>query len=161
RLMENCEQQELSTQRFYRLMQEWIGERTLVDKTPTYCIDLDILRRAEQMFSEALYIHLVRHPLGMVHSFEEARTDRLFDYDHSFSPRELGELVWLVGHQNILAFLEDVPRRRQLRIRFEDLVKQPGAVVRGVCAFLGLDFHPEMLQPYQEKRRRMTDGTHA
>jgi hypothetical protein len=33
--------------------------------------------------------------------------------------------------------------------------------MEAVCRFLGLELDPGMLQPYQEKRKRMTDGIHA
>src|SRR5262249_17977461 len=66
-----------------------------------------------------------------------------------------------IGHQNIVAFLERIPRSRQHRVCFEDLVREPGAAVDRLCAFLGLEATPEMLNPYQDKRTRMTDGTHS
>lgn len=78
-----------------------------------------------------------------------------------FSTRELAELIWLISHQNILEFFKYVPKHRQYCVRFEDLVKQPKTTVEGICQFLGLDFHPEMLQPYKEKNQRMTDGLHS
>jgi hypothetical protein len=131
-----------------------------VDKTPTYAIDPEILARAEQTFSEPLYLHLVRHPVATVRSFVEARTDRLFGFDHPFEPRELAELVWLVSHQNILQFLSGVPAARQHRVSFEALVKNPRRPLEEVCRFLGLSFDAEMLEPHKEKQRRMTDGLH-
>lgn len=30
--------------------------------------------------------------------------------------------------------------------------------MRGLCEFLDIDFSPAMLNPYQEKQQRMTDG---
>jgi amino acid adenylation domain-containing protein len=161
-LMEAFEARQLTVQDFYRQMQRWLGERRLVDKTPSYALDQSRLRKAEAEFENALYIHLLRHPLGMIRSFEEAKLDQIFfRYEHPFSRRELAELIWLVSHQNILEFLSDVPGERQHRVKFEDLVSRPHETMKGVCRFLGLDLHPDMLQPYQEKQRRMTDGLHA
>jgi amino acid adenylation domain-containing protein len=161
-LMEAFEERLLSTQEFYRQVQEWLGERRLVDKTPSYALDQSILRKAETEFEDAFYIHLLRHPLGMIRSFEEAKLDQIFfRYEHPFSRRELAELIWLVSQQNILGFLSDVPGERQHRVKFEDLVSKPREVLEEVCGFLRLDFHPDMLQPYQEKQKRMTDGLHS
>jgi amino acid adenylation domain-containing protein len=160
RLMAEQEERDLTAQGFYRLLQGWIGERSLVDKTPTYAIDGEVLQRAEQLFAEPLYIHLVRHPVATMRSFEEARMDQLLRFEPSFQPRQLAELVWLVSHRNILHFLASVPVTRQHRVAFEDLVKDPRPVIEGVCRFLGIEFEPEMLEPYKEKRRRMTDGVH-
>jgi amino acid adenylation domain-containing protein len=161
-IMEELEARKLSTKECYGLLQEWLGDRMLVDKTPSYALDESVLAKAEDDFDGALYLHLIRHPFGMIRSFEEARLDQIFfRHPHSFTRRELAELVWLVSHQNIERFLERVPRERQLRVRFEELLEQPETVLRGVCAFLGLDFAPDMLRPYQEKARRMSDGIHA
>jgi amino acid adenylation domain-containing protein len=160
-LIEEYEARNLSVPQFYRLMQEWIGERRLVDKTPSYALDKEVLRRAESCFDDALYIHLLRHPFGMIRSFEEAKLEQVFfRYEHSFSRRELAELIWLVSQQNIGEFLTEVPARRQHRLRFEELVSRPVETLEGLCDFLGLEFHAEMAEPYRRKEQRMTDGIH-
>jgi hypothetical protein len=41
RLMEQCEEDNLSTKEFYALMQSWLGARVLVDKTPSYALDIE------------------------------------------------------------------------------------------------------------------------
>nr|QEO74125.1 condensation domain-containing protein [uncultured bacterium] len=151
-----------TARRTYGQLQEWLGERILVDKTPSYALDPAILHRAEEDFEEPLYVHLVRHPYGMIRSFEEAKLDQIFFRQaHPFTRRELAELIWLVSQENILSFLEQVPERRRHLVRFEDLVSDPEPVLRGLCDFLGLDFHPAMLRPYEDRSRRMTDGVHA
>ncbi|HEV2862461.1 MAG TPA: amino acid adenylation domain-containing protein [Pyrinomonadaceae bacterium] len=161
RLMEECEARNLSVPEFYGLMQEWIGGRTLVDKTPSYALDREVLRRAEDCFDGALYVHLLRHPFGMIRSFEEAKLEQVFfRHEHPFSRRELAELIWLVSQQNIREFLTEVPARRRYQLRFEELVSRPVETLEGLCDFLGLEFHPEMAEPYRQKEQRMTDGIH-
>ena len=156
------EEQGWTTRRCYRQMQEWLGERILVDKTPSYALDEAILRRAEDDFEEPLYIHLLRHPCAMIQSFEEVKLDQVFfRRDHPFRRARLAELIWLVSHQNIVAFLRGVPAGRQCRLRFEDLVRKPESVLRGLSDFLRVDFDPAMADPYRDKDRRMTDGPHA
>ncbi|MEA2601550.1 MAG: hypothetical protein QOF89_2542, partial [Acidobacteriota bacterium] len=160
--MEGFEEEGLSTAELYGRLQEWLGDRRLVDKTPSYALDPEVLRRAEEVFAEPFYIHLIRHPYGMIHSFEEAKLDQLFfRREHSFQRRELAEVIWLVSHQNVADFLATVPARRQHWVRYEDLVADPEGVLRGLCAALGIDFHPDMAEPYKEKSARMTDGLHA
>ncbi len=128
-----------------------------MDKTPAYALDLAILRRADLGFHEARYIHLVRHPRAVIHSFEAARLDQLFfRHSHSFSRRELAELIWVVCQQNIQEFLLAVPAERQYQVSYEELVQAPQQVMEGLCGFLGLEYHPAMIEPYQG--RRMTDG---
>jgi amino acid adenylation domain-containing protein/FkbH-like protein/non-ribosomal peptide synthase protein (TIGR01720 family)/FkbM family methyltransferase len=160
-LMEELSAKNLTTKEFYQLIQQSLGDKILVDKTPSYSIDLETLKRAEINFQNPLYIHLVRHPYATMRSYEEARVEQTFPYQHPFNRRELAELVWLLSHQNILEFLQQVPPERQYQVKFEDIVSQPQTSVEGLCQFLGIEFHPEMLQPYKEKKQRMTDGIYA
>jgi amino acid adenylation domain-containing protein len=150
-----------TTQQFYRAMQEWLGGRLLVDKTPSYAMSLEVLRRAERDFDGAKYLRLIRRPQGMIHSFEEAGIHQIFPrFEHPFKPRELAELIWTLSQQNIREFLSGVDERRQHDVVFEELIAEPRRVLEGVCEFLGLAFEDEMLEPYRDKRRRMTDGIH-
>ena len=156
-LMTEFEDQNMPVKDFYWQLQQWLGDRILVDKTPTYPFDLEILKRAEQDFEDARYIHLVRHPYAMIYSFIEAKLDQnFFRYEHPFSRRELAELIWLVSNQNILEMLKDVPQERQHRVRFEDLLVNPRHELERICEFLDEDFQIDMLKPYEGKK--MTDG---
>jgi amino acid adenylation domain-containing protein/FkbH-like protein/non-ribosomal peptide synthase protein (TIGR01720 family)/FkbM family methyltransferase len=160
-IMEELEEKNLTSRQFYRLLQEWLGDKILIDKTPSYSLDLETLKRAEINFRNPLYIHLVRHPLATMRSYEEARVEQTFPYEHPFKQRELAELVWLISHQNILEFLQQVSPQRQYQVKFEDIVKQPQKTIESLCQFLGVEFNPDMLQPYKEKKQRMTDGIYA
>ncbi|MDZ7268842.1 MAG: amino acid adenylation domain-containing protein [candidate division KSB1 bacterium] len=159
-LMAEYERQNLSVKEFYGLLQTWLGDRLLVDKTPSYALDPEILRRAESDFDEPLYLHLVRHPYATIYSFIEAKLDQnFFRYPHPFTRRELAELIWIVCHRNILDFLATIPPQRQFRLKFEEVLADPRAEMEKLCAFLGLEFHPDMLKPYEGKR--MTDPVKA
>ncbi len=156
-LLSQYEAQDMSTRQFYALLQEWIGERLLVDKTPVYALNLDVLQRAEIDFENALYIHLVRNPYATIYSFVEARLDNLFcRFEHPYSRRELAELTWIVSHQNILHFLADIPDSRQHRIYYEDMVRHPQEEMQRLSDFLGITYHPDMTRPYLGDR--MTSG---
>jgi len=152
------EWQDLPTRRFYGQLQGWLGDRLLVDKTPSYCLDAETLRRAEEIFEGARYIHLVRHPLATVRSYVEARMDRVY-HQFPYGPREQGELVWRLGHGNIVELLGEIPEQRWVRVHFEDLVRDPRATMERLSAFLGLEMEEAMLHPYRGER--MTDGLHA
>ncbi len=166
-LVQELAEQQLDIKQYYHLMQEWLGDRLLVDKTPDYSLDLETLKRAEADFDNVRYIHLSRHPYGTIRSFEEAKLDQILfnrlaiNAELPYSCREVAEMVWLINEQNIAEFLKDIPSERQYQIRFEDLVTQPQQELEDICQFLGLDFRPEMLKIYQEKNKRMTDGLRA
>ena len=159
RIMAELEQQGQSTRGFYRYLQKAIHGRMLVDKSPSYAMDPNALARAERDFAEPLYIHLVRHPYAMVTSFESYHMEQvLYLGNHEFSPRQLGELVWLVSHMNIGDFLTNIPPQRQYAIRYEELVTRPRLVMQEMCAQLGIRFDEGLLRPYDNLERKMTDG---
>ncbi|HSS51482.1 MAG TPA: condensation domain-containing protein, partial [Thermoanaerobaculia bacterium] len=123
-----------------------VPNRILVDSTSSYALDLAVLQRAEEYFEEPLYIHLLRHPGGMIDSFAEAGLDQVFfQGQHEFTGRQLAELTWAVSHQNILDFLGRVPAERQCAVRFEELVRQPREALEEICRLAGLSFQPAML----------------
>ncbi|MES1240893.1 MAG: non-ribosomal peptide synthase/polyketide synthase, partial [Acidobacteriota bacterium] len=160
--VEVAEAEDWTTQRFYGWLQAQLGGRTLVDKTPSYALNPSLLARAEEAFDRPLYIHLIRHPYGMIRSFEEAKLDQLFfRHPHRFGRRELAELIWLVSHQTVSRFLAGIPKERQHWVRYEDLVRDPETELRRLCGSLGIDYHPDMADPYKEKQSRMTDGIYA
>jgi thioesterase domain-containing protein len=161
REIEEREERDLPVRAFYREMQESVENRLLIDKTPSYALDPATLARAEEDFEEPLYIHLLRQPFGMIASFEKAHLEQVFfRHPHPFPSRRLAELIWTVSHQNIRAHLERVPPGRRHFVRFEDLVRDPRPTLERLCAFLGVWFDPGMLDPYDDKRRKMTDGVH-
>jgi amino acid adenylation domain-containing protein len=150
-----------TSQDLYREVQLAIAPRLLVDKTPSYALEPEVLARAEALFDGARYVHLLRHPQAMIRSFEEARLEQVFfRFPHRFARRELAELIWQVSQENIVAFLAGVPEERQLQLRFEELVADPAAELGRLCRWLGLDFHPDMARPYERQQSRMTDGIH-
>jgi acyl carrier protein len=161
-VLRSFEDQDRSTHDFYAFLQEAIGDRLLVDKTPIYPIHSEILRRAEHDFDSPLYVHLVRHPCGMIRSFEDAKIEQLIPFmrESNFSRRQLAELTWLVANENVSNFFAPLPRERCLLVRYEDLVQHPESSLRRICDFLGVPFAEEMLDPYSDLDSRMATGLH-
>ncbi len=159
-LMSQCQEEDLTTVEFYARLQDWIGEKVLVDKSTLYCLHPNALSAAHDAFPNAIYLNLVRHPCAVIQSFLKARTDQLLPYQLPFSSRVTAEVLWVLGYQNILDFLSTVPEARQHSVRFEDLIRDPRAEIEKVCAVLGITFDPEMLNPYNDPDKRMTDGVH-
>ena len=160
--MEEFEARGFTTKQLYAELQAAIGDRTLVDKSPSYVLDPAALEKAERDFAEPLYIHLTRHPAAMVQSFERYHMEQvLFLEPHDFAPRQLAELVWRISHENTVRFLEGVPSERRVRIRYEDLVTDPESTLRTCCESLRLAFHPDLVDPYKDMEKKMVDGIHA
>jgi hypothetical protein len=93
-------------------------------------------------------------------SYEESKLERIMPMlsDSEFSTRQLAEMNWLHCHQNVLDFKQRVPAERFCTLAYEDMVQNPDAAMQHVCDFLGIEFHPDMVNPYADKAQRMTDG---
>lgn len=144
----------------YRLLLDRLGGRILVDKTASYALSLQTLERCRRLFPRARYLHLTRHPCGMIRSFESARLDLSFLPDkHDWTPYQLGELVWQRAHDNVLRFRESLDPSRVLEVSFEDLTSDPKAQASRIARFIGVPFDEGMLDPYGAGR--MTDGISA
>lgn len=167
RIVTEFEDQGRSVKEFYRLIQDGIGDRLLVDKTPGYSAFVEFMRNAENLFEEPMYVQLMRHPCGMMRSYVEYHMHVQFAARHAagmelpFTPYQLAELTWVIGHQNIETFFKELPAERRHLIRFEDVVTEPETAMRGLCKFLGLDYHEEMIHPYDHREKKMLDGVVA
>ncbi|MDJ0687119.1 MAG: alpha/beta fold hydrolase [Xenococcaceae cyanobacterium MO_188.B32] len=157
-LVENIVKENLSVREVYQMLQQLAGDRLLVDKSPTYASSRETLERAEEIFSNAKYIHLVRHPYAVIESFARMRMDKLIGAKNS-NPYQLAESIWTNSNQNILDFQQLIDSDRLLLVQYEELVTQPRQVMERVCEFLAIPFDEAVLQPYQGKR--MTDGVHS
>ncbi|MGK7888372.1 MAG: alpha/beta fold hydrolase, partial [Leptolyngbyaceae cyanobacterium] len=149
--------QNLSIAEVYANLQASTAHRLLVDKSPTYAMHRPTLDRAESLFENAKYIHLVRHPYAVVESFVRMRMDKLLGIATT-NPYELAERIWSQSNQNILDFAQTVDRDRYHQLRYEDLVRDPSAALSQLCEFLDIDLEPALLNPYDGDR--MTDGVH-
>lgn len=156
-LIENLEAKDFSIYQMYAFLQEKAGDRLLVDKSPTYALELDTLERAETIFQKAKYIHLTRHPYASMESFAKLRLDKLFGAQQN-NPYRMAEEFWLKSHQNILNFSQKLEPERYHLVQYENLVRQPEQELKRMCKFLETPFVPELLQPYAGKR--MVEGVH-
>jgi acyl transferase domain-containing protein/pimeloyl-ACP methyl ester carboxylesterase/short-subunit dehydrogenase/aryl carrier-like protein len=147
----------ISVRQVYKWVQSLCGDRLLVDKSPSYAAEREILERAERLFDGAKYIHLVRHPVPMIESFVRMRMDRLIGAG-SVDPYWLAEECWALSNNNILELAGQSADRYHL-VRFEELVQDPAAVMMRLCKFLCIPFHPAVLTPYEGNR--MTDGLYG
>lgn len=152
-----------STAAVYKQLQQWIGEhRILVDKSPSYAMDSLALEKAAWDFSNARFVHLVRHPYAMVESFAKMRMHQaMYLYPNQLNAKQTGEFIWTQSHNNILNFLENIPEHQKFTLIFEDLVKSPEATMKALFQRLELPWHDSVLLPYEGLDQKMTDGIYA
>jgi len=158
-----------STGLFLEMLAAAVVPRIVVDKSTSNVYQPKSLRRAFQMFPGARFIHLVRHPRGHGESVlkflrereEKGRVPathwmrRLASPDGSGAAS--GELDpqrgWLALHTNICKFLESVPPGQQMRVRGEDILKEPDKDLREIAAWLGLRTDGEAIDKMKHPER--------
>lgn len=106
------------------------GKQIIVDKTPG---NAGVWERLHEAWPRARYIFLLRHPASMVSSLLNNRPDR----DPEATVKEVGGYVDAVeAARNALP---------GLTVRYEALTERPEEVTREICAFLGVNWTPRML----------------
>jgi hypothetical protein len=123
------------------------GKARYADKTPQHVLHLELLTRA---FPSARVVHLVRDGRNVVPSLLEA--------PHGPTRYADGVEYWrtrvLAGRQAGAT----LGPTRYVEIRYEDLVEDPEARLRELCAFLDLEYAPEMLE-YPARVGELVSGT--
>jgi acyl transferase domain-containing protein/thioesterase domain-containing protein len=145
----------LSTWEVYNRLRQACGDRLLVDKSPGNANQLGSLRRADAYFENPRYVWLVRHPYSVIDSVVRNRFVGLMEAGR-LDPHQFGEFLWQRSNANIADFVEGLEPSRVHRLRYEDLVTDPERTTASLCRFLGLDFEPSLVRPYEG--RRMRDG---
>jgi len=154
--MEDLENKGLSIAETYQFLGHKVGDRILVDKSPTYGEHFSTLRKAETIGGKPLYIFLVRHPLSMMASFVKNRFDKMLNIKED--PWRYAERLWVKINTNIMRFFDDIPADRKIFIRYEDLVGASEKTLKELCQWFDVDFENEMLKPYRDER--MIHGLH-
>ncbi len=110
------------------------------EKTPDHVNHLDAIR---DCFSGAKIVQIIRDPRAVLASYRKVKVGSNAVADIASE--------WA----NSTSTLENwVARSDFLAIRYEDLVANPEATLRDICAFLGVTFSPDMLNFHT----RETDG---
>ena len=120
------------------------GKRIIADKTPNNVFIVDRLREA---WPDARFIYLLRHPAAIARSRQSVRGE------HADSDEKNVALI-----RRYCVALE---KARQTypghTVRYEDLTAEPERETRAICAFLGLEWEPGMLE-YGKLRPRPLQG---
>ena len=135
----------LATAELFRTMQEWAGQKVLIDKSPLHAFTPAALRRMGETMPDARYLHLTRHPGDTINSFLQLQQkvlervrEKAGRLANRQSPRfdNAPETFWLEPHLHIVEFLETVPVERQMRLRGEDLLSDPPTYLRQIAEWL-------------------------
>lgn len=107
------------------------GKRLIVNKTPN---DVFIAGRIRECWPDARFLFLLRHPAAVAQSRQVARPQD--------TPEHNVKMVKRYG----VALQRARRTYPGLTLRYEDLAADPARVTREVCAFLGVEWEPAMLE---------------
>lgn len=130
---------------FYRTYAARFGKSRWGDKTPLYCLHMDLV---EGLLPEARFVHLIR----------DGRDVALSLRGLWFSPGDSVEELARHWH----AWVREARRlgRRRcyyMEVRYEDLIADAPAVLRRICDFAGLDYDPAMERYYERSGARLDE----
>ncbi|GGS71420.1 sulfotransferase family protein [Planobispora rosea] len=108
------------------------GKPILVEKTPS---NVFAWRRISACWPDARFIFLLRHPVSIMQSWHEGDPENR-PLEEAV-PRTLSYMTYL---QEARTHLDGVT------VRYEALVADPETELRRLCAFLGVEWEPEMLE---------------
>lgn len=132
---------------FYRLYAEKFGKSRWGDKTPMYFASMGAVQR---VLPEARFIHVIR----------DGRDVALSIKDLWFGPDSIHDIAdwWVSRIRQARSQVDELAW--YLEIRYEDLVRDPERVLRGVCAFIDLPWNPIMLDYHQHAADRLAEIQH-
>lgn len=106
------------------------------EKSPDTVATDETLARCLSHFPHARYLHLTRHPVTTQRSMHEQEPKLYTDR----AVRVVGAASsWYLAHSRIRDRLAVLPAGQWMRVRGEDLVREPESVLPAVLDWLGLD----------------------
>ncbi len=112
------------------------GKSVFLDKTPANALVLPFITR---LYPSARYVVLTRHPAAVFSSYANS----FFDGDYAAARRFNPILTRYVPAMAELLRMRPVPL---IQVGYEQLVQRPEAELERVCAFLGVQFEPGMVE---------------
>jgi hypothetical protein len=148
--------QDHTTREVYRELRDRIEPLMIVEKSPSYTIEIRRLERIVEAFPDAHFIHLVRHPIPQCESTMKLNDGIFPIFVNAIEYREDSaiaepQIAWHDININILNFLDQVPKERHVRIIGEELMADPQQHLASICRWLGIrddeDALEEMMHP--------------
>jgi hypothetical protein len=130
-----------------------MADTVIGDKTPGHLYHVPQLM---EWFPEAKIVHTFRDPRAILASEWKKRARYQSDRPIGMISRHIHTFVvvlhvtisWLYAVRLHEKYRAKYPRNYCL-VKFEDVVSAPEKTIRTVCEFLGIEFHPDMLDPRQ------------
>lgn len=137
----------------YRIRCEPFGAARWGDKTPNYVLHIPTLA---EIFPTAQFVHLIRDGRDATLSAQKKWGGRAWYMDSHYLLRN-----WVRCVERGRADGHALGPTRYLEVRYETLVEQPAIVIERLCAFLGEELHPDMLEHTRLAQKQIRPGGHV
>ncbi len=125
---------------------EAVAPKMCVDKTPRTVLSAQYIERAYEMYPDANFLHLTRHPRSTGKSLIN-NLKRNEEWGGTFDADRIDpENIWLRAHNNVVDFAMTLPEGQCLRIQGEELLTDPDLYLPQIADWLGLDSGPEAIE---------------
>lgn len=137
---------------FLRVYADRRGKAVIGEKTPAH---VDYVEELLEWFPDGRVVHCMRDPRGVYVSELRRRTEHAIGFPYQQLAAMPALMARFVLLEVVWAWARAVHRHRVLSrrypdhyrlVRFEDVVSAPGDTLDELCAFLGLDAEPRMLE---------------
>ena len=127
----------------YKELCQKVSPLRIADKSPVYGGSVEIMKRIEDAFPDANYLHLLRHPITQGQSILNIAKGIMAimadSIDYSTDPPTVDpQIMWYDMQNNILNFLEDIPEQRKMTMRGEDFLNEKDIYLKKICNWLGI-----------------------
>ncbi len=143
------------------LLAEGVSPRTLVEKSPVVVFRPEWMARAAEAFPNARFIHLTRHPRSQALSVRKHVVKNLQIGPVPGWLRNLGwsdgsgavlhpdfdpQRSWYALNANIDRFVSALPTERWMRVRGEDVLRDPFTTLAELASWLGVRSDPAAVE---------------
>ncbi len=146
-LIENILKSEQSSLRdlmklFYEYYANVQNKEIWGDKTPSFFRMIPVLHK---LFPEARFIHIVRDGRDLYLSWKKLNPLMKFV--------SLSAIEWKYKVNKIRDDLSRIPSEKWIEIKYENLVKNPKNIVKGICDFLEINYEEKMLEFWKQSHK--------
>jgi hypothetical protein len=137
---------------FLRIYAVRRGNAIIGEKTPAHIAYVETLL---EWFPDGRVVHCIRDPRAIYVSELRRRSEHAITFPYRYLVAAPALLASFVGLEVVWAWARAVQRHRELvrryprryrLVRFEDLVADPESTMADLCAFLGVEMEPRMLE---------------
>jgi hypothetical protein len=133
-------------------IQELVGAKILVEKSPATVFRQDYLDRLVRHYPRASYLHLTRHPRGTAESMLRLRERHMHDMPATLNAAD-PERIWRRSHEAIMKATESLPNGQCMRLQGEAFLGNLEFFLPQICEWLGVRNDPEAIEAMMHPER--------